>query len=124
MLSKIINIMSNKTLTITFCEKAENHVGMQIIGNQVDNGGFQLPDLIEYKRYFEENGYSPEIAGRAYNYYAIADWHDSKGNKIKNWKQKMQAVWFKEENKLLKAKISELEKENKRLEVDYYSNLF
>jgi endonuclease III len=31
---------------------------------------------------------------------------------------------FKEENKLLKAKISELEKENKRLEVDYYTNLF
>jgi endonuclease III len=31
---------------------------------------------------------------------------------------------FKEENKLLKAKISELEKENNRLEVDYYTNLF
>jgi len=61
MLSKIINIMSNKTLTITFCEKAENHVGMQIIGNQVDNGGFQLPDLIEYKRYFEENGYETKL---------------------------------------------------------------
>lgn len=31
---------------------------------------------------------------------------------------------FKEENKLLKAKISELEKENKRLEIEYYSNMF
>ena len=37
---------------------------------------------------------------KAFDYYDCADWHDSKGNKVKNWKQKMQAVWFKDENKI------------------------
>ena len=30
-----------------------------------------------------------------------SDWKDSKGNKVKNWKQKMQSVWFKDENKII-----------------------
>ncbi len=59
---------------------------------------FLPPSLSEFKKYFDENGYSQEIAQRAFNGYDVAGWIDSKGNKIKNWKQKCQHVWFKPEN--------------------------
>jgi hypothetical protein len=59
---------------------------------------FIPPTFEEVEIYFGENGYSIESAYKAFNYYAIADWHDSKGTKIRNWKQKMQSVWFKPEN--------------------------
>jgi hypothetical protein len=65
-----------------------------------NNKEFVPPSLEELKMYFGENGYRRESAMKAYNYYSVADWHDSKGNKIINWKQKMQAVWFKDENKI------------------------
>jgi len=49
--------------------------------------------------YFIENGYSESAAKKFFHYYSVADWKDSKGNEVKNWKQKAQAVWFKPENK-------------------------
>src|SRR3990172_6930193 len=36
---------------------------------------------------------------KEFKYYETGDWKDDKGNQVKNWKQKMQSVWFKEENK-------------------------
>lgn len=55
----------------------------------------------DVKSYFLENGYSDLIAQKFYDYYSVANWKDSKGNKVKNWKQKAQAVWFKPENKII-----------------------
>jgi len=63
------------------------------------NKKFIPPSLDDVVSYFKENGYGADIAERAYKGYNVADWHDSKGNKIKNWKQKMFWVWFKPENK-------------------------
>jgi hypothetical protein len=40
-----------------------------------------------------------ELANKAFKYYETGNWKDGKGNQVKNWKQKMQSVWFKEENK-------------------------
>jgi hypothetical protein len=65
---------------------------------------FIAPTIDELILYFIENGYKKESAVKAFNYYSVADWHDSKGNKLVNWKQKMQAVWFKEENKIPSTK--------------------
>ena len=65
---------------------------------------FVAPSLKEVEIYFGENGYRQDSAVKAYNYYSVADWHDSKGSKIINWKQKMQSVWFKDENKILSEK--------------------
>jgi len=60
---------------------------------------FTPPILEDVKKYFADNGYSEYSSEKAFNYYNEADWVDSKGNKIRNWKQKMIAVWFKPENK-------------------------
>jgi len=56
------------------------------------------PAFLEFEKYFSENGFG-NIAKKVYDYYSAADWHDSKGNKVKNWKQKVQGVWFKDENR-------------------------
>lgn len=61
---------------------------------------FIPPTIIEFSNYFMENGFSIELANRAFKSYDVANWIDSKGNKILNWKQKCQQVWFKEENKI------------------------
>jgi len=59
---------------------------------------FIPPTLEEFKAYCKEKGYSG-IAEKAFEYYDTADWKDSKGNQVKNWKQKLISVWFKEDNR-------------------------
>jgi hypothetical protein len=61
------------------------------------NKEIKLNDIISY---FLENGYPESVAKKFFDYYNCAGWKDSKGNKIKVWKQKAQAVWFKDENKI------------------------
>ena len=60
---------------------------------------FIPPSVNEVIKYFIEKGYSVQIAKKAFEYYDTADWKDSTGKQVKNWKQKMIAVWFKDENK-------------------------
>ena len=61
---------------------------------------FTPPSQIEVIDYFNQNGYSNESAIKAFLYYETGNWKDGKGNQVKNWKQKMQSVWFKEDNKI------------------------
>lgn len=61
---------------------------------------FSPPTQSEVISYFLEKGYTQEAACKAFDYYDVADWTDSTGKKIKNWKQKMIAVWFEEKNKV------------------------
>jgi hypothetical protein len=68
--------------------------------NKKKDSKFTPPTLIEVQEYFKENGYTIESATKAFNYYDSANWVDAKGNKVKSWKQKMQGVWFKDENKI------------------------
>lgn len=67
--------------------------------NNENKKRFIPPSLSEVKEYFDEKGYRSEVAIQAFEYYDSAQWKDSRGNKVKNWKQKMNGVWFKEENK-------------------------
>ena len=60
---------------------------------------FIAPTRSEVVNYFLQKGYSQQAGEKAFDYYHEADWYDSRGNKVKNWKQKMIAVWFKPENK-------------------------
>lgn len=59
---------------------------------------FTPPSETEVSDYFFENGFKREAGIKAYKYYETANWKDSRGNKVKNWKQKMQGIWFKDEN--------------------------
>jgi hypothetical protein len=63
------------------------------------NNKFIPPNIADVIAYFKEKGYKEETARKAFEYYDVADWTDSKGAKVKNWKQKMNSVWFKDENK-------------------------
>lgn len=59
---------------------------------------FKPPSFQEVESFFSEKGYSAAAAKKAFDYYDASNWVDSKGNQVKNWKQKMIAVWFKPEN--------------------------
>ena len=50
----------SRTFTITLGDQAENHVGMQKIGNMADNG-FSFEDLMRAKNWFEGNGVTCEL---------------------------------------------------------------
>jgi len=75
-------------------------IGKEGKGKEGKGKEFIPPNLEEVKSYFKENGFREEIAEKAFRGYDDANWHDSKGNKVKNWKQKMNFVWFTEENKI------------------------
>jgi hypothetical protein len=68
-----------------------------------DNKVFIAPQQNEVEQYFFDNGYTKQSAIKMFNYYSVANWKDGKGNQVKNWKQKSQSVWFKDENKLIKT---------------------
>jgi hypothetical protein len=58
-----------------------------------------VPTLEEVQSFFKENGYSVEIGTKAFQYYADANWRDSRGEPVRAWKQKMRGVWFRDEHK-------------------------
>lgn len=60
---------------------------------------FIPPSLVEVENYFLENGYKKEIGKKAWMGYDVANWYDTGGKPVLNWKQKMINVWFKNENK-------------------------
>lgn len=61
-----------------------------------------IPSVDEVISYFAENGYNRDSAINAFKYYDESDWTDSRGAKVRNWKQKMRAVWFKDEYRINK----------------------
>jgi hypothetical protein len=67
---------------------------------------FIPPTELEVVSYFQENGFSTAIAKKAFAYYDAGGWKDSAGKPVKNWKQKMIAVWFKDENRAAKPQDS------------------
>lgn len=73
-----------------------------IISEEKPAKKFVAPDLMQVIEYFVDNGYIAEVGKKAFNYYNAANWKDSKGKAIINWKQKMVGVWFKDENKIKK----------------------
>lgn len=48
------------TITITFCDRAENHVGMQQLG-EIANSGFTLQDLKKCRKWFKNKGITADI---------------------------------------------------------------
>jgi hypothetical protein len=72
------------------------------------------PTQQEVIDFFISKGKTEDLAKQAYEYYDLADWHDAKGNKVKNWKQKMIAVWINNNN------FTKTTKQNGKTTSDYY----
>lgn len=80
---------------------------------------FAAPSEQEVVDYFIMNGFKESAGKKAFKYYNDAEWKDSRDNQVKNWKQKMQAVWFKDEHKeLLTTKQSKDDYKRKRAEAE------
>jgi hypothetical protein len=81
-----------------------DHMGNVIIIENIGKGvqgknQISYPSLDDVTAYFKEKGYKTETAKIAFEYYNASNWHDRDGKPVKNWKQKMISVWFKEEHK-------------------------
>ena len=81
---------TNKQLTTNKNDKNEKN----------ERSNFKVPTLEEVLAYFEEHKYKKTEAEKAYHFYNNRNWSDSNNRPVKNWKLKMQEVWFKEENKI------------------------
>ena len=57
---------------------------------------FVPPSEADVLAYFREKGQPEAQARKAFAHYNNFDWKDSRGNQVKNWKQKMQTNWFTE----------------------------
>ena len=80
-------------------EKTSRGGGEKISPNdndkEIKNKGkdrFIPPTLEEIEQYCRERGNNVD-AKRVYDYYTSANWKDGRGNPVKNWKQKIIAVW-------------------------------
>ena len=78
------------------------------------------PLLSEVISYFLEKGSTEERAKQAFEYYDAANWHDSRGKIVKNWKQKMLANWINNNN-FTKTTKNET---TKRSNLDYYKDAY
>lgn len=82
-----------------FNDRSTSKVKKSKVNKRDNKAIFIAPALSEVENYFTEKGYTIEVARKAFEYYSTADWRDSTGKPVKNWKQKMLSVWFKDENK-------------------------
>jgi hypothetical protein len=80
--------------------KAKENQNVTNIEKRKEEKKRYIPTLSEVELYFIENGYTKESAVKAFYYYQENNWKDSRNNQVKNWKQKMQGVWFKDEKKI------------------------
>lgn len=69
------------------------------------NGNKVKPTIEDIKAYTLEKGYEVD-ANKIWHYYNDNNWHDAKGNPVKNWKTKILNNWCKEENKIKPKKFS------------------
>jgi hypothetical protein len=66
--------------------------------NIKENKNIYIPKIEEVESYFLEKGCTKEHAKQAFEYYESANWYDSRGKQVKNWKQKMLANWINNNN--------------------------
>lgn len=71
--------------------KQDNNINNNIINNKIP------PTLDEINSYIREKNLNVD-GKRFFDYYSEGGWKDRDGKPIKNWKQKMLAVWDKPKN--------------------------
>jgi hypothetical protein len=89
---------TKKNISSTYVLHMENENENEIVDRKKRGAGEKKPSIEDVKDFFREKGYSQDTAVKAFEYYSINEWKDGNGKPVKNWKQKMIAVWFKPEN--------------------------
>lgn len=69
------------------------------------SGALPPPTLEEWLEFSDSLELDDDVMKKAYQYYQDADWYDRNGKKIFNWKQKIRAIWDKDENKIIKPRV-------------------
>lgn len=87
------------TVQRPFNECSTSKVKESKVKKRDNRATFVAPSLLDVENYFIEKGYTAQAAKKAFEYYDTAQWRDSTGKSVRNWKQKMLSVWFKDENK-------------------------
>jgi hypothetical protein len=75
------------------------------IEDEIEEESNNRPTVENFIEYFKTNGYSKDSAITAFNWYDTHDWCDRNGDPVKNWKNKVRQVWFKEANRIPKQKM-------------------
>lgn len=86
-------------------KKTYNNPQSKVKKRKVKESMYHAPLFSEFEKYFLENGFPPTYARKVYDYYEptknnLNQWFDSKGELVRNWKQKVRGVWFKDEMRL------------------------
>lgn len=89
----------------------DNNINNNNINNNI-GGKFTPPTFEEVKEYFSSRNLDEIWAKKFYDYYTTGNWIDGKGKRIKNWKQKVIAVWDKQEYKVVPPEIEAKREEN------------
>ena len=71
---------------------------IEILNNNKDTKRFTPPTIEDIKDYCLNVRHNSVDYQKFYDYYNAGEWKDSKGNKIKNWKQKV-ITWEKKDRK-------------------------
>lgn len=90
---KNLNINNNKINNNKINNNNNKNNNIIINNNIIEKKKFKPPTLEEVKEYCKQrnNNVDPK---KFFDYYEVGDWKDSKGNKLKNWKQKL-ITWEK-----------------------------
>jgi hypothetical protein len=67
---------------------------------------FIPPTVEEVVDFVVSKGFDQQLGRSAWEYYAVADWKDAKGDQVLNWKQKLIAGWLKNAQKGVKIQLS------------------
>ena len=74
-------------------EKCAWHKEIQAATKAIKKKPFTPPTLEEWLDFCREKNLNLDKMRNAYEGYVAADWHDTQGSPIRNWKQKILMVW-------------------------------
>ena len=75
-------------------EKCAWHKEIQAATKEIKKKPFTPPTIEEWLDFCREKNLNLDKMRNAYDGYVAANWHDTKGNPIRNWKQKILMVWM------------------------------
>lgn len=95
---KIFNNCGLNSLTTESEETSEHNSNNKKTNKKINNNKFIPPTVDEIEDFCKERNNGVD-AKRVFDYYSSANWKDGRGNPVKNWKQKIIAVWERDTEK-------------------------